>query len=143
MVIRVTFAIALSILFLWGAHAPAGTKQQGTLIVALDTLGAQTMDPILETRAPMPRSALVTGAAGFIGGRRVPVLGRISMDLTAFDVTDLGEDAVSPGDMIELFGPNIPLDEAARAAGTISYEMLTSIGRRYHRVYVSGGELAV
>jgi alanine racemase len=89
------------------------------------------------------RKAELQGASGFIGGRRVPVLGRVSMDLTAFDVTDLGEDAVSPGDMIELFGPNILLDEAARAAGTISYEMLTSIGRRYHRVYVSGGELAV
>ena len=88
------------------------------------------------------RKAELQGAAGFIAGHRVPVLGRISMDLTAFDVTDLGADAVSAGDTIELFGPNIPLGEAARAAGTISYELLTSIGKRYHRVYVSGDTVA-
>jgi alanine racemase len=88
------------------------------------------------------RKAELQGAAGFIGGRRVPILGRISMDLTAFDVTELGEDAVRAGDLIELFGPNIPLDEAARAAGTISYELLTSLGRRYHRIYVSGDAAA-
>jgi peptide/nickel transport system substrate-binding protein len=40
------------LLFLWGPQAPAATDQKGTLVVALDTLGAQTMDPILETRAP-------------------------------------------------------------------------------------------
>ena len=78
------------------------------------------------------------GGIGFVAGRRVPVLGRISMDLTAFDVTELGPEGVAPGDLIELFGPNIPIDEAARAAGTISYELLTSVGRRYHRVYVKG-----
>lgn len=78
------------------------------------------------------------GGAGFAAGRRVPMVGRISMDLTAFDVTGLGEDAVGPGDLIELFGPNIPLEDAARAAGTIPYEVLTGIGRRFHRVYVSG-----
>jgi peptide/nickel transport system substrate-binding protein len=42
----------VTVLLLWGAHAPAATDQKGTLVVALDTLGAQTMDPILETRAP-------------------------------------------------------------------------------------------
>jgi len=86
---------------------------------------------------PLRRSG-GAGGHGFVAGRRVPVLGRISMDMTAFDVTDIGEDAVAAGDLIELFGPNIPLDEAAGAAGTISYEMLTGIGKRYHRVYVRG-----
>jgi len=38
--------------------------------------------------------------------------------------------------MVELFGPNIPVDEAAAACGTISYELLTSLGRRYYREYV-------
>lgn len=75
-------------------------------------------------------------AQGFVAGRRVPVIGRITMDLTMFDVTDYGHGAVNPGDFVELFGPNIPIDEAARAAGTIAYEILTSIGRRYHRQYV-------
>lgn len=81
------------------------------------------------------RSAVAEGAYGAVGGVRVPVIGKITMDLTMFDVTDLPEDAVSAGDWIELLGPAIPIDEAARAAGTISYELLTSLGRRYARSY--------
>ena len=73
---------------------------------------------------------------GFIHGHRVPVLGRVSMDLTLFDVTELGPDAVSVCDMVELFGANIPVDEVAAACGTISYELLTSLGQRYYREYV-------
>lgn len=84
------------------------------------------------------RAAVSDGAVGFVHGERVPVAGRISMDLTIFDVTGLGADAVAPGDMIELFGPNIAIEEAARAAGTISYELLTGLSRRFHRVYVRG-----
>ena len=79
-----------------------------------------------------------SGAAGFIQGRRVPVLGRVTMDLTLFDVTDLGPGAVAVGDHIELFGPNMPIDEVAEAAGTIAYELLTSLGRRYQSDYVGG-----
>ncbi|MGY6708898.1 MAG: alanine racemase [Rhizobiaceae bacterium] len=86
------------------------------------------------------RQALGQGGAGFAHGRRVPVLGRITMDLTMFDVTDLGED-VTHGDWIELFGANIPIDEAATTAGTIAYELLTSLGGRYDRRYL-GGEAA-
>jgi alanine racemase len=74
---------------------------------------------------------------GFIAGHKVPILGRITMDQTMFDVTDVAEGLIKVGDYIELFGPNIPLDDAARAAGTIGYELLTSLGRRYHRVSVS------
>jgi alanine racemase len=95
-----------------------------------------------------PRAASASGVAlrrtdlpgghGFIKGRRVPILGRVTMDLTMFDVTDLGPDMVVKGDLIELFGPNLPIDEAAEAAGTISYELLTRLGRRYHRRYVEG-----
>jgi alanine racemase len=74
---------------------------------------------------------------GFIAGHKVPVLGRVTMDQTMFDVTGVPEGAIKAGDFIELFGKNIPLDDAARAAGTIGYELLTSLGRRYHRLYVS------
>jgi alanine racemase len=55
------------------------------------------------------------------------------MDLTMFDITGCGHDALQPGDFIELFGPNIPIDEAAEAAGTIAYELLTSLGPRWQR----------
>ena len=82
------------------------------------------------------RAGGTPGAFGFLAGRRVPVLGRITMDLTIFDVTDVPEDAVRSGDYIELFGPNMPVDEVARAAGTIGYEMLTSLGLRHERRYL-------
>ena len=70
---------------------------------------------------------------GALGGRRVPVVGRISMDLTIFDVTDVPAGIAAAHDHIELIGPAVPLDEAARAAGTIGYELLTSLGARYSR----------
>lgn len=70
-------------------------------------------------------------------GGRAPVSGRISMDLTAVDATDLlaGGAVLREGDRAELFGPNLPLDIAAAAAQTISYELLTALGRRYRRIY--------
>ena len=49
---RILLVLMMVLLLLGVAHAPAATDQKGTLVVALDTLGAQTMDPILETRAP-------------------------------------------------------------------------------------------
>jgi alanine racemase len=76
------------------------------------------------------------GAQGWLAGHFVPVLGRVSMDLTAFDVTDVPPQHLATAQWIELFGPNIALDKFARAAGTISYEVLTGLGRRAERVYV-------
>lgn len=73
---------------------------------------------------------------GVIGGKRVPVVGRISMDLTTFDVTGLPETVVHPGALIDLVGPMHPVDELAEEAGTIGYEILTSLGRRFHRQYL-------
>ncbi|WP_412049417.1 alanine racemase [Hoeflea sp. Naph1] len=83
------------------------------------------------------RSAVPQGAFGAINGVQVPVIGKVTMDLTMFDVTDLPEDAVKPGDWLELLGATVPLEQAAEAAGTISYEMLTSLGRRYDRHYTA------
>ncbi|WP_320199389.1 alanine racemase [Agrobacterium sp. rho-13.3] len=80
------------------------------------------------------------GAYGFINGYEVPVAGRVTMDLTIFDVTDVPANAIRAGDYIELFGPNVPVDEAARAAGTIGYEMLTGLGLRYERQYLIDDE---
>lgn len=79
------------------------------------------------------RGAVTQGAFGFAAGRRVPLLGRVTMDLTMFDVTDCDPGGLVPGDFIELFGPNMPIDDVARAAGTIGYELLTGLSRRYHR----------
>ncbi|MGA1801234.1 alanine racemase [Rhizobium sp. HT1-10] len=84
---------------------------------------------------PLRRTGIEAGH-GFIAGHRVPVAGRITMDLTIFDVTDLPEGLVRAGDYVELFGSNILVDDAARAAGTIGYEMLTSMGLRHQRRYL-------
>ncbi len=77
-----------------------------------------------------------SGAHGFVNGHKVPIAGRVTMDLTIFDVTDLPANAIRAGDYIELFGPNMPVDDVARAAGTIGYEMLTGLGLRYERQYL-------
>ncbi|SKA28613.1 alanine racemase [Consotaella salsifontis] len=78
---------------------------------------------------------LAEGPSVFVAGRRAPILGRISMDLTLIDVTGLPEGAVKPGDPVEFFGQNISIDAVARSAGTISYELLTGLGTRVTRVW--------
>jgi alanine racemase len=83
------------------------------------------------------RQTGLPGGQGFIAGHKVPVAGRITMDLTIFDMTDVPDHLVRAGNYIEFFGKNILVDDAARAAGTISYEMLTSMGLRYERRYIS------
>lgn len=82
------------------------------------------------------RAAVPAGGAGFIAGHTVPVMGRITMDMTIFDLTDVPEGAVHAGDYIELIGAHIPLDDVAMAAGTIGYELLTTLGLRYSRRYI-------
>lgn len=70
----------------------------------------------------------------FLRGKRCPIIGRISMDMMAIDVTDLAS-SLTRGDRAEILGPNILIDEAAGWAGTISYELLTRLGSRYARLY--------
>jgi len=69
----------------------------------------------------------------FVGGELRPIVGRVSMDVCAVDVTGLD---VTVGDTVELFGSNRMLDEAAKAAGTLAYELLTSITARVPRNYI-------
>ena len=77
------------------------------------------------------------GGQAHIAGYTVPVAGRVSMDMLALDVSTVPEGAIRRGDMAELIGPNISVDEVGRRAQTIGYEILTSLGRRYMRRYVS------
>jgi alanine racemase len=71
-----------------------------------------------------------------IASRRCPVAGRISMDLMAFDVTALPEDQVRRGDDATLMGHDITVEDVAAWSGTIGYEVLTRLGRRYRREWV-------
>jgi alanine racemase len=78
------------------------------------------------------------GAEVIVAGKRCPVAGRISMDLMAIDITDLEKSAVRRGHMVTLIGDGMPVDELAHYLGTIGYEVLTSLGPRYTRVYRGG-----
>jgi alanine racemase len=76
--------------------------------------------------------------SGRIGGVRVPLVGRVSMDLAVFDVTGVDPSLARPGNFIELLGEDYGVDAAAADGGTIGYEILTALGRRYHRIYRGG-----
>ncbi|KYH03317.1 alanine racemase [Bradyrhizobium sp. DOA1] len=78
------------------------------------------------------------GAEVIVAGKRCPVAGRISMDLIAIDITDLPPNAVRRGHLVTLLGEGITVDELAHHFGTIGYEVLTSLGHRYARVYKGG-----
>lgn len=69
-------------------------------------------------------------------GIRVPIIGTVSMDTCALDVTDVSPDRVHAGAFVDLLSQSQPVDEVARSAGTIGYEILTSLGNRYHREYI-------
>jgi alanine racemase len=75
---------------------------------------------------------------GALGGERVPLIGRVSMDAVAFDVTDIAPEQIGRTDWVELIGQCCPLEEFAQAANTISYEILTRLGNRFQRKYVFG-----
>jgi alanine racemase len=66
------------------------------------------------------------------------VAGRISMDLMAVDITDLPNNSARRGHMVTLIGEGVTVDELAHHFGTIGYEVLTSLGPRYARVYKGG-----
>lgn len=78
------------------------------------------------------------GADVIVAGKRCPIAGRISMDLIAIDITDLPPNAARRGHMVTLLGDGITVDELAHHFGTIGYEVLTSLGHRYARVYKGG-----
>lgn len=78
--------------------------------------------------------SLSPGGYGWLSGRRCGFLGRISMDLIAMDVTEVADAA--PGRRVEVFGANVPIDTVARAAGTVSYEILSRIASRVPRIHI-------
>ncbi|WP_291605305.1 alanine racemase [Bradyrhizobium sp.] len=78
------------------------------------------------------------GAEVVIAGKRCPIAGRISMDLMAVDITDLPPNAARRGHMATLIGEGITVDELAHHFGTIAYEVLTSLGPRFARIYKGG-----
>ena len=85
------------------------------------------------------RSLSGRGTACF-GDVALSIIGRVSMDLITLDATRAPE--ARPGDMVDLIGPNHDIDALAAQAGTIGYEILTSLGKRHRRRYLNGGGAA-
>jgi alanine racemase len=83
------------------------------------------------------RSSKNRAMAG-IAGRQVSIVGRISMDLMTLDVTGLDPALVQAGGFVDLIDAKNPVDIVGARAGTIGYEVLTALGRRYQRVYLDG-----
>lgn len=81
-----------------------------------------------------PRHA-PAGTPVWVRGRRVPLIGRVSMDMIAVELTDVP--SAQPGDMVELWGGHVSVDEVARLAGTISYELLAGLTPRVPRRYLA------
>jgi alanine racemase len=82
------------------------------------------------------RQTGLSGAMGAFEHYRVPLVGRVTMDMVTFDISDIPENTIKTGDYIELFGNAISVDDAAKSAGTISWELLTSLGERCSRLYL-------
>ena len=76
------------------------------------------------------------GPPGYIGEHRLPLLGRVSMDLITYDATDVPDSLLHRGGWVEVLGSRVTVDDLAAFGGTIGYEVLTSLSHRYHRIYV-------
>lgn len=122
-----------------------GRVLQTRAIKAGDTVGygatfVAPKDSVLATVAAgyadgLMRSIAQRGRAA-IGGYYVPYAGRISMDLSVLDVSNVPETAALRGAEVEFLGDTVTLEEVAEAAGTITHEILASMGPRVHRHYV-------
>ena len=110
-----------------GATAGYGASWQARGTVRLATVGAGYADGY-------PRSL---GNRGYVcaAGRRVPVVGRVSMDLTTIDISSLPASDLTVGDSVNLYGGGMPLEEAAELAGTLNYELLARLSPRVARDY--------
>jgi len=82
-----------------------------------------------------PRALSGQDAHVIINGHRCPLLGRVTMDQLIIDISQLAEGSVKTGTEVELFGPQLPIQEIAQKAGTIPYEILTGITPRVERRY--------
>ena len=71
-----------------------------------------------------------------INGNKVPIIGRVSMDLITVDVSAIDNPSVEPGTLADVIGGDIDLDELASLAGTVGYELMTGLGRGLPRLYI-------
>lgn len=150
---------------LYGGAPTSGAENPMEAVVGLDVAVVQTRTVSAGTRVgyggahvTSRETRLATIAAGYadglprsLGGRgavycdgiRLPIVGRVSMDSITIDVTALPEGRLRLGSLVEVLGPHQTIDDVARDAGTISYEILTGLGDRFRRHYhgAAGGSI--
>jgi len=80
-----------------------------------------------------PRSAKA-GTPVFINGQLAPIAGRVSMDMITIDITDIEQ--VKLGDLVELWGENLPVELVAKHMDSINYELLTRVSARVPKKYL-------
>ncbi|CAN7592071.1 alanine racemase [Rhizobium rhizogenes] len=142
----------------YGGAQTAGKSNPLQPIVRLDvavvqtrTVSPGTLIGYGGTHAARSEMRLATLAAGYADGLprclgdrgavyhagvRLPIVGRVSMDSITVDVTALPPGTLTLGSLVEVIGPHQTLEDLAKSAGTISYEILTGLGHRYHRDYL-------
>lgn len=150
-------ALARPGIALYGGAPTAGRMNPMESVVSLEvavvqmrTVPAGTKVGYGGTHVTQHETRLATIAAGYADGLprslsdrggvyyqnvRLPIVGRVSMDSMTIDVTHIPEGALKLGSLVEVLGRNQTLEDLARDAGTISYEILTRLGDRYHRQY--------
>jgi alanine racemase len=123
-------------------RVPAGTRvgYGGAFVAARESLLAIVPGGYADG---IPRSLSGRGVV-LVGGTRCPLAGRVSMDLLAVDVTELGR-APARGDEVVFFGRSggarLGVEEVAAAAGTVAWELLCGVGPRVPRVIVEKGSV--
>jgi alanine racemase len=70
----------------------------------------------------------------FINGQLAKVVGNVCMDMTMIDITDI--ENVKEGDVVEIFGKNLTIQQVAESCDTIAYEIMTSVSQRVKRIYL-------
>ncbi len=110
-----------------GARVGYGGSHVVTCETRLATIAAGYADGL-------PRSLSGRGAV-YCDGLRLPIIGRVSMDSITIDISTLPEGRLTLGSRVEMLGPHQTLEDVARDANTISYEILTGLGNRYQRTY--------
>ncbi len=110
-----------------------GATQTASKITRLAIVGAGYADGLLRHAGSTDERP---GGFAWLAGFRLPLVGRISMDMIALYVTNVPEDVAQRGAIVEMLGPNVMASDLASYAETVDYEYLTSLGRRYDRRYV-------
>jgi alanine racemase len=103
-----------------GEHVGYGASWRALRATRLAILAGGYGDGLLRS--------LPSGSPIQLAGRSAPIVGRVSMDMIAVDVTDLP--TVQPGDQAQLWGAQLPVEQLAAAAGTIPYELLCGVSQR-------------